>query len=121
PTDLTPASLWGLCLTWGGAYACFFILLAARRCPMPAACCWLGRISYSVYLLHPLVLRVLMGAQLPAWALLPALLAGALALADLAYRWVGARGIALGGGIDRRCWPGTTKPSLDAVGVSAAA
>jgi peptidoglycan/LPS O-acetylase OafA/YrhL len=102
PEEITADCLRELFLTWGVAYACFFLLLAAHRWPMPAAACRLGRISYSVYLLHPLVLALLLPLHWPVWGFLPTLLAASLAVSALAFRFVEEPGIALGRALERR-------------------
>jgi peptidoglycan/LPS O-acetylase OafA/YrhL len=109
PERMTTACLREWATTWGTAYACFFVLLLLRDRPMPEAACWLGRISYSVYLLHPLVLTLLIAAQWPWWAALPALAGGTLLLSHLTYRFVELPGIALGRAIERRWWPTTRR------------
>ncbi len=43
-------------LPWAAAWALFLWLLARPHRKLPAALLWIGRISYSLYLLHPLVL-----------------------------------------------------------------
>ena len=43
-------------LPWASAYLLFFLLLRFRQSRFPAALMYLGQISYSLYLLHPLVL-----------------------------------------------------------------
>ena len=75
---------------------------------------FLGRISYSVYLLHFAVLRLALnsldGFLLPAWQrglpafllLFAATLAGTAGAAWLTYRWVERPGIDLGGRLARR-------------------
>jgi peptidoglycan/LPS O-acetylase OafA/YrhL len=105
PQDITAACLRTLVITWGIAYACFFLLLRARRRPMPRAGLWLGRISYSLYLLHPFVLVVLVQPGWPAWLFLPAFLASSLVVAATAYRFVETPGIALGRILERRWLP----------------
>jgi peptidoglycan/LPS O-acetylase OafA/YrhL len=109
PARMTSACLWELACTWGTAYTCFLLLLTARKFPMLAVAGWLGRISYSVYLLHPFVLLIL--PPWPTWAFLPALLSGTLLISDLAYRLVERPGIQLGRAIERRWWPTTVESS----------
>jgi peptidoglycan/LPS O-acetylase OafA/YrhL len=79
------------------AWLTFLAGLAARNRPMPRFLVWLGLISYSVYLLHPLVIqgvwhaagRETWGLPVPvriAWGVV--LLAAVLTTAWLAYRYV---------------------------------
>jgi peptidoglycan/LPS O-acetylase OafA/YrhL len=111
PAEMTAACLWELAQTWGIAYACFFLLLAARRRHMPALARWLGRISYSVYLLHPFVLMLLTVTRWPAWMTVPGTLLGTLLLAEAAYRAVEAPGIAAGRAVERRWLPAAVRPA----------
>ena len=60
---------------------------------------WLGRVSYSLYLTHLLVLLTLvhgLNAVLPTWLILCAVLPLSLMIAALAYRYVERPSIALG-------------------------
>ena len=77
--EMTSACLWEFVFTWGGAGGCFFVLLAARERTVPAVGCWLGRISYSAYLLLPFVRVVLSKERRPAWLSIPAAVLGTLA------------------------------------------
>jgi len=110
PADMTTACLWALAQTWGIAYVGFFLLLAAHDWRMPGAGCWLGRISYSVYLLHPFVLMLLAATHWPMWVTVPATVAGTLLLAELTYRAVEAPGIAAGRFLERRWLPLVVRP-----------
>jgi peptidoglycan/LPS O-acetylase OafA/YrhL len=69
---------------------------------MPAAACWLGRVSYSVYLLHPLVLILVARTGWPWGVRLAALAAGTLLVSAVTYRFVEEPGIHLGRWIERR-------------------
>jgi peptidoglycan/LPS O-acetylase OafA/YrhL len=109
PADGDGAMLREMAWTWGAAYSVFFLLLAARPLRMPAVACWLGRVSYSVYLVHLFVLLWL--PDWPVWALLPTLLAGTLALSALTYRFVELPGIALGRALERRWLPTRARAS----------
>jgi len=110
PEALTTDCLVDWACAWGAAYAGFFLLLAARDRPMPAAACRLGRISYSVYLLHPLVLGLVEWAGWPTWTFLPCVLGGTLLLAEPAYRLVEAPGVALGRALEKRLLPAVVRP-----------
>jgi peptidoglycan/LPS O-acetylase OafA/YrhL len=112
PAEMTTDCLWELAQTWGVAYAGFFLLLAVRRWPMPAPARWLGRISYSVYLLHPFVLMLLTLTGWPAWLTVPGLVVGTLLLAEVAYRAVEAPGIAAGRAVERRWLPAAQPASV---------
>lgn len=75
--------------------ATFAAFLALRRYELPRILLWLGRVSYSLYLIHALVMfaapRTGSGvADVALWAAL------AFGLAALAERWIERPGIALG-------------------------
>src|SRR5262249_22290019 len=110
PAEMTADCLWDLACTWGGAYACFLLLLSLRNRPFPGTACWLGRVSYSVYLLHPFVLTVLGESRWPAGVAMPGEVAGTLLLAGLAFRFVEAPGIAAGRALERRWLSAVARP-----------
>jgi peptidoglycan/LPS O-acetylase OafA/YrhL len=92
-------------LQWSLGYGVFFLALANSRRPFPSALVWVGRNSYSVYLLHILILSILVWLGLPAWMRVPALFAATVAVGELSYRCVEAPGIALGRALERRWLP----------------
>jgi peptidoglycan/LPS O-acetylase OafA/YrhL len=102
PHRVELVSLTSWLYTWGPSYLLFLFLLEARRLPMPAFGLWLGRISFSLYLFHPLVLSSLLMIGGPVWVLLPALIVGSLLVSALIYYGVEEPGIALGRAIERR-------------------
>ena len=73
--------------SWVLGYALFFGLFALRRRQFPRLLLWLGRISYSFYLLHALVLMTVPALRSGWGTLLVDLLATAL-LADLSFRLI---------------------------------
>jgi peptidoglycan/LPS O-acetylase OafA/YrhL len=56
--DSDPFTFWGAIIGWSLAYVFFFTAFSARRRQFPRPFLWLGRISYSLYLMHPLVLAI---------------------------------------------------------------
>ncbi|HET8632189.1 MAG TPA: acyltransferase [Thermomicrobiales bacterium] len=95
-----PASAGGLPFApwfngWIAAYAVFVAAVAAHRLDFPRPIRGLGTISYSLYLLHPLVVGAV--PRVGNWLATGALwLALCLALATLSYRWIEAPAIRLG-------------------------
>lgn len=81
--------------TWGGAYLVFGLVLVAHRKPFPRALVALGSISYSIYLLHDLVIAAIPPQPTPLLSVASWLLVG-IVIAAATYRWVELPGIALG-------------------------
>jgi peptidoglycan/LPS O-acetylase OafA/YrhL len=69
------------------AYACFGVAYLLRARPVHPILRYFGQISYSVYLMHPIVLETVPQLASPALTLLVWLLAVTLA-ASATYRWV---------------------------------
>jgi peptidoglycan/LPS O-acetylase OafA/YrhL len=57
--DVEAWNMAGVSVSWGLAYATFGILLMLRNRQFPKWILWIGRISYSLYLVHGLVLDLL--------------------------------------------------------------
>jgi peptidoglycan/LPS O-acetylase OafA/YrhL len=87
---------------WPIGYAAFFLALACRRRLSSAVFSWLGKMSYSVYLLHMPVLGLLLTLHQTGWAFYVALFAGTLVLSDMSYRWIEAPSITLGRALEKR-------------------
>jgi peptidoglycan/LPS O-acetylase OafA/YrhL len=105
PADAPLTGLVRTAVTWGLGFAAFLLLVEARHRRMPGFACWLGRHSYPVYLLHPLVLVLVKPLGWPAWAFMPALVGLTLLLAAAVHQLVEKPGIALGRNLERRLRP----------------
>jgi peptidoglycan/LPS O-acetylase OafA/YrhL len=100
----TVAARDGWIATTAAVAGTFALGYGLRACRVPWVLLWLGRISYSVYVLHFVVLRVLAVEVPRAWTRPPAeriwfsvaYLVGTLAVGWLSYRWVEVPGQALG-------------------------
>jgi peptidoglycan/LPS O-acetylase OafA/YrhL len=92
-------------LDWGITAASAFAIVTAlasrtahKILSWPAVI-WLGRVSYSIYLTHTLVLLVVVhavGHWIPAWMLLGLCVPLTLWVSQLSYRWLEVPAIALG-------------------------
>lgn len=102
PSVATPGQLMRSVIISVVGFGAFIWLLETRGRPLPALACWLGRRSYPIYLLHPLVLILLSPTHLPAWAFMPCLIGATLLVVEVAHRFVERPGIALGRLLERR-------------------
>jgi peptidoglycan/LPS O-acetylase OafA/YrhL len=98
-------------LPWVLAYAFVFGSFVLRALPVPRALAWLGLVSYSVYLLHPLVLAMLDRVSGRPWPKLVAALAGTLLAAAVTHRAIEVPGQAFG-----RRWRRPPAPTLTGAG-----
>jgi peptidoglycan/LPS O-acetylase OafA/YrhL len=83
-------------LPWCVAYAGFLLALHWRERRFPASLLWLGLVSYSVYLLHPVLLPIVDDDRFSPWTGLAVLVVGTVVAAAIAQRFVEAPGQALG-------------------------
>lgn len=102
PHVATFAQLYRSVVIVGIGFGTFLWLLARRDRHLPQLTCWLGRRSYPIYLLHPIVLVLLTPTGWPAWVFLPVLVGATLLLAELAHRFLERPGIALGRRLEQR-------------------
>lgn len=84
--------------SWAIAAAIFFIPFATRKSTIWAhpAGAFLGRISYSIYLLHPILLYVILQTPIRGLLLMVITFACTIALAILTYKYVEAPAIRFG-------------------------
>jgi len=71
---------------WGAAFLLFLVAYGCRGRSFPVWARWLGRVSYSSYLLHSIVL-LYVPKSLPSLSHLAVTLAATLALSAATYRW----------------------------------
>lgn len=93
--------LLSLLAAWAAAYVVFAVAILGRNSWQPGPLVWCGRISYSLYLIHPLVLDFVR----PAWLPWPVALGATVAAAAITYELVERPGIALGSALERRWLP----------------
>lgn len=86
---------------WAAAYVVFAVAILGRNRWQPGPLVWCGRISYSLYLIHPLVLDFVH----PAWLPPPVALGATVAAAAMTYYLVERSGIDLGSALERRWLP----------------
>ncbi len=87
-------------LAWNFALICFIVTMQLRHLPTPRVLIRLGIISYSLYLMHLLVLGVVDLGNL--WVNIIVQTGLSIGVAALTYRWIERPGIALGAWLERR-------------------
>jgi peptidoglycan/LPS O-acetylase OafA/YrhL len=80
---------------WAAAYVAFAIAYRLRERTPPGWLCWLGRVSYSIYLVHTLFI-VAVPATWPIYVYAPAVFGGTLLISALTYRFIEQPAIAFG-------------------------
>jgi peptidoglycan/LPS O-acetylase OafA/YrhL len=88
-------------IVWGTAYLCFFTLMSIRQWRMPAALTYLGRISYSIYLLHIFTISPFARRTEAVWLRVLGCLAVSFAVSAASYHLVEKPGIWVGRWIER--------------------
>jgi peptidoglycan/LPS O-acetylase OafA/YrhL len=104
-----PLTFHCVCAVWLAAYGCFAIGLYWRAQPMPSWLCYLGRISYSIYLVHTCLVRV-MPESWPAPLYLTVLVSGTLVAGSFTYYAIEKPCMMLGRSVLARLLP-VTPPS----------
>jgi peptidoglycan/LPS O-acetylase OafA/YrhL len=99
------ANMFATMSAWLTGYVLFLICLGGLVRWFPPPITWLGRISYSVYLMHPVLLAVTRERTWPAWVALSLMLGGTLVLATLTYTYVERPMIHVGRRLQERWWP----------------
>jgi peptidoglycan/LPS O-acetylase OafA/YrhL len=89
-------------LPWLAAYVMFVGAYFARWAVWPRPTLWLGRISYSLYLLHLLVLSLVVNAAVAGYTGASLAIAGSLAIASLTWRFVELPGQKVGEKLEHR-------------------
>jgi peptidoglycan/LPS O-acetylase OafA/YrhL len=101
PDEATPALLGETAIVWVSAYLCFFTLLSIRHLRMPPPLTYLGRISYSIYLLHIFTISIFKLWPEPMWLRVLASVAASFAVSAASYHLIEKPGIRLGRWVER--------------------
>jgi peptidoglycan/LPS O-acetylase OafA/YrhL len=103
--------VWDYCVHYLGAYLLFFLLAALKDRQIHWTVTRLGRISYSIYLMHPQLMILVLGRGWSPWLCLPGLAAATVLLSEACYRFVEEPGIALGRLVEGRLLRRATPPA----------
>ena len=87
PGEAFTRSALGTNLSWIGGLLLFALFFCLRRFEFPRWLLWLGRISYSLYLVHGLVLGFL-PKNLSVWIGMPILVALSLAISHVTFKYI---------------------------------
>jgi peptidoglycan/LPS O-acetylase OafA/YrhL len=85
--DSDPFTFWGATIAWSVAYLFFFGAFAMRQERFPRPFLWLGRVSYSLYLMHPLIVVFVVHWTVRPLALLFVIVVSLL-LANTTYKYI---------------------------------
>lgn len=101
PSTLGTRSFWPMLLAWTAAYLTFSLAIRLRQRQVPVPLLYLGRISYSVYLMHPLMLIAVTPIPNP-YLRVMAFIAVTIAFASLTFRYIEKPAIKAGRNLIRR-------------------
>jgi peptidoglycan/LPS O-acetylase OafA/YrhL len=105
------------CVSWSAGYIMFLAVLGFRV--RSGLLSYLGRISYSTYLLHPVIIALLAGSFAASWVLLVFAVATTVALATLTFYSIEQPGIAAGKSLFKKlARPLPGRPSLSGGGIA---
>jgi peptidoglycan/LPS O-acetylase OafA/YrhL len=99
------ANVFSTLAAWGAGYVLFLLGMTGVWRWFPRPIRWLGLISYSVYLMHPVLLAVCRGRDMPDWLALTLMLGGTLVLSAITYRFIEKPMIDWGRRIQDKHWP----------------
>ena len=90
------------CVHYLGAYSLFFLMACLHGRRLHWSACRLGRISYSTYLMHAVLVVLLVDLPGPPWLRLGGLIVASVLVSEVCFRLVEEPGIALGRALERR-------------------
>ena len=108
PAKMNSDCLQDFFLLWGVAYLILFSLVELRNVRMPKIACWFGKISYSVYLIHPFVLVYVARMNLGHFEAVGLILISTILFAQLSYWLLELPGISFARSLENR-WFGPMK------------